>query len=438
ANTNKSSNSGVTPTTIFPFKYTIKPDGYLYADVNGQDYLAEFTAWGGHGLAMAGGHVEGNNKSNFRVHILPAGKSVELQGNGNGKCDAGENCGATLADIKANELWYTANYPHMKLIAVEHDITQDTSPYIPGETPEWRLFFSFDGGLQLNLQHTGEMSPDLIKLIKDSGQSSILDTTKQTNLSKPVDIPDGIKLARPQIIAGMSQQVGGQTYYPAIAQTEWSIVASQPTSMAEDCEWKNYFTTNIQAKMQKVLDTELTKPLPYGFFVSASGGSTITAETASEGALCTSDSINTAGNFDHLSANNSFGYYQVNGSNHPLGDVFTVFPIHKDSAAYKANASKFVTSADFMFRHGNDVAGFAGNTHYNIVMKQGSTTYTMNDLVGQVVDLTTAQDTTSNDHFIVKIDRGDNGGANMPIGKYFGVRYKIEKDKLIVAWGDLA
>jgi hypothetical protein len=64
----------------------------------------------------------------------------------------------------------------------------------------------------------------------------------------------------------------------------------------------------------------------------------------------------------------------------------------------------------------------------------------MHDLSGQVIDMTTATDTAQNDHFTVRIDRGDNGGtaATMPIGKYVGVRYKIEKDRVVVAWGELA
>jgi hypothetical protein len=148
---------------LFPFKNTLTADGYRYATVNGQDFPAEFTSWGGHSLPQAGGHVEGNNKSNFRIHIQPAGKTVAL---------ADGSLGVTLADAQANAPWYTAENDGMKLIAIEHLTNQDTAPYIPGEGTQWRLYFSAAGGINLNLQHTGEISPELIKLITDSGQTS--------------------------------------------------------------------------------------------------------------------------------------------------------------------------------------------------------------------------------------------------------------------------
>lgn len=427
----------ITPTDIFPFTYKIGQDGYMYTVVNGQDFLTEFTSWGGHGEAMAGSHVEGNNKSNFRVLILPSGKTIEVRGNGNGVCDFGEVCGAPLSDIKANELWYMANYPHMKLIAIERDSNQDTSFYIPGEQRAWRLHFSFDGGLDFNLQHAGELSPEITQLIKDSGQSSVLQTTQYTRLSKKIDIPAGIKLARPQIMGGEPKNIGGQTIYAAIAQTEWTITKTKISDNAQDCQWKNYFTADIQAKMQKVLDTELVNPLKYGLFMAASGGFKISPETVSEGTLCASDSITTNEKFTKLSANNSFGFYKVNGANHPLGDVFSVYPIHKDSIAYQKYKDQFAPSADFMFRRGHDVSGFT-NTQEKIVMSQGAKKYIMNNLSGEVVDLTAANDTPDNDHFIVKIEQGDNGASDMPIGKYFGVRYRLEKDRLVVVWGGLA
>lgn len=433
----KKNNEKIIPTDIFPFTYKIKDDGYMYTVVNGQDFLTEFTAWGGHSEAMAGSHVEGNNKSNFRVLITPAGKTKEVRGNNNGICDFGEVCGTTLDDIRANELWYMANYPNMKLVVISRDSNQDTSFYIPGEQRAWRLQFSFDGGLDFSLQHAGELSPELIRLIEDSGQNSLLQTTQYTRLKKPIKIPAGIRLARPQIMGSQDTKViDGQTIYAAVAQTEWTITKTKNADRSVACQW-NYFTADFQEKMQKVLDNELVNPLQYGLFMAASGGSKILPETVSEGKLCASDSIVAVSDFTKLSANNSSGFYKVDSGNHPLGGVFSVYPIHKDSAAYQKYKDLFVPGAEFMFRRGQDVSGFT-STREKIVMKQGDKKYTMSNLSGEVVDLTTANDMPENDHFIVKIEQGDNGAVDMPIGKYFGVRYRLEEKRLIVSWGDLA
>ncbi len=443
------SSQAITATSQLPFKYSIKPDGYLYSLVNGQEFLTEFTAWGGHAFAQAGGHLEGNNKSNFAVHILPKGQTVEVLGNSDGVCDSGELCGATLANIRSNELWYTATYPHMKLIGFSRDQMRTPSPYIPGEPGQWRLFFSFDGGLNLQLQHVAELSPQLIQLIKNSGQALALNISTNSYgrgpvpLRKPVSLPDGIKLARPEIIQLAMNQVGGQNVYAADAQTEWSIVPTQPIDRRETCQW-NYFTPAMRAKMQKILDTELLKPIPGGRFVSGAGGG-VGIESAAEGVLCASDSFQTSpGLFTQISANNSFGFFQVNSSNHPSGRVFSVFPIHTTSAAYQANKALYSPGAQYMFRTGPDISGFSNTSNFQIVLKEASQTYTLQDLTGEIVDLATSTDTVKNNHFTVKIYRV--GGSSEPasssgsalLGKYFGVRYRLEKSRAIVAWGDLS
>lgn len=443
------SSRGISATSQLPFKYTIKPDGYLYTLVNGQEFLTEFTAWGGHAFAQAGGHVEGNNKSNFGVHILPTGQTLEVMGNGDGVCDSGELCGATLANIRSNELWYTATYPHMKLVGISRDQMHMPSPYIPGEPGQWRLFFAFDGGLNLQLQHVAELSPQLIQLIKKSGQASTLNIPTnsygrgQIPFRKPVNVPNGINLARPEIIQLAANQVGGQTVYAADAQTEWSIVPTQPMDRRETCQW-NYFTPSMRAQMQKVLDTELLKPVPRGRF-SSGADQGVGIESAAEGVLCASDSIQTSpGLFTQLSANNSFGFFQVDTANHPSGKVFSVFPVHSNSAAYQANRALYSPGARFMFRTGPDISGFSNTANFQIALKEGSRTYTFQDLTGEIVDLAAAADTVKNNHFIVKIYRV-KGSSEQPsstgsilVGKYFGVRYRLEQSRVVVAWGDLS
>jgi hypothetical protein len=412
-------------TAVLPFKSSIKSDGYLYATVNGQDFPAEFTSWGGHSLPMAGGHVEGNNKSNFRIHIQPQGKTAALPDG---------SLGVTLADAQANAPWYTAENDGMKLIAIEHLTNQDVSPYLPGEGTQWRLYFSFAGGLNLNLQHTGEVSPELIRLITDSGQTNLLSATQYTTLTTPISVPLGTRLARPQLIDVQSAKVAGVTMYQADAQTEWSITPTMVQSKAESCQW-NYFSADTQAQMQKVLDTELTKPQPHGLF-----SGTPAIEASAEGSLCASDTI-AYDNYAAISTNNSFGFYQVTGATKPTGDVFAVYPVQKKSAAYLANAASYAAPAvDFMFRRGKDISGFSDTSKYQFQLKEGAKTYTLHELSGEVIDMPAAADTAANDHFTVKIDRGDNGvtGSSMPIGKYMGVRYKIESDKVVASWGELA
>ncbi len=424
---------------VLPFANTIESSGLLTATVNGQKFPVEFTSWGGHSLPHAGGHVEGNNKSNFRIHILPKDSSVELSGNGNGTCDSNELCGVTAATAKANAPWYTAQNKGMKLIALEHQTSQDLSPYIPGETPQWRLYFSFDGGLDLNLQHSGEIAPELLQLIHASGQDSVLGATQYTKLTKPIDVSLGMKLARPQIIAVQSKVIGGQKLYQADAQTEWNITPTMVTSKVIDCQWK-YFPSGIQKQLQAAMDAELINPDAYGLFSGTGAVGKVGVEGAAEGSLCASDSI-TFNNYTKISSNNSFGYYQITDATQATGEVMAVYPISKNSAAYGANKSSYASSSvDFMFRRGADVSGFADTHNFSFSLKQGSKAYTMRDLSGEIVDMATAADTAQNDHFTVRIDRGDNGGtaATMPVGKYVGVRYKIEKDKVIAQYGELA
>ena len=412
-------------TAVLPFKNTIKADGYLYATVNGQDFPTEFTSWGGHSLPMAGGHVEGNNKSNFRIHIQPQGKTVALPDG---------SLGVSLADAQASAPWFIAENDGMKLFAIEHLTNQDISPYVPGEGTQWRLYFSFSGGLNLNLQHTGEISPELIKLITDSGQANLLSVTQYTTLTTPITVPLGTRLARPQLISLQSSKVTGATIYQVDAQTEWSITPTMVQSKAESCQW-NYFSKDIQTQMQKALDTELTKPQAHGLF---SGTSPI--EAAAEGSLCASSTI-AYDNYSAISSNNSFGFYQVSDATKPTGDVFAVYPVDKKSAAYLANSSGYASSAvDFMFRRGKDISGFSDTSKYQFQLKEGAKTYTLHELSGEVIDMPATADTSANDHFTIKIDRGDNGvtGSSMPIGKYLGVRYKIESDKVVVSWSDLA
>lgn len=430
--------SDVSAIAAIPFASKIESNGLLTATVNGQNYPVEFTSWGAHSLPHAGGHVEGNNKSNFRIHILPQGNSVEISGNGNGTCDSGELCGVTAADAKTYAPWYTAQNKGMKLIAVELLTNQDLSPYIPGEGKQQRLYFSFEGGLDLNLQHTGEISPELLKLIHDSGQDSILEATQYTKLSKPIDVPLNTKLARPQIIAVQSKTISGRTIYQADAQTEWSITPTMVTSKSTDCQWK-YFPSTTQKQLQSAMDIELTHPDSHGLFSGTGSATSVGVEGAAEGSLCASDSI-VFDNYTKISSNDSFGYYQVDNVTKATGEVMAVYPISKNSAAYKANKSQYVASANFMFRRGADVSGFADTKSFSFSLKQGSRNYTMHDLSGEVIDMSTKADTAQNDHFTVRIDRGDNGGsaATMPIGKYVGVRYKILKDKVIAQYGELA
>lgn len=424
-------------TAVLPFKNSVS-SGSLYALADSQKYSVEFTSWGAHSLPHAGGHVEGNNKSNFRVHIAPTSKTINIS-TGSNSCNVGtELCGVTATDAKANTLWYTAENKGMKLIAVEHLTNQDLSPYIPGEGTQWRLYFSFDGGLDLNLQHTGEISPELLQLIHASGQDSILEATQYTKLNKPVDVALGTKLARPQIIAVQSKQINGSTYYQADAQTEWSITPTMQTSKEQTCQWK-YFSSDIQKQMQNVLDNELTHPETYGLFSGSGSNGSVGVEGAAEGSLCASDTIGYS-IYSKISSNSSFGYYQVNDAVKATGEVMAVYPISKTSAAYQANKAAFVSSADFMFRRGADVSGFADTKNFSFSLSQGSKTYTMRDLSGEVIDMPLASDTAANDHFTVRIDRGDNGGTatTMPIGKYVGVRYKIRKDRVIMQYGELA
>jgi hypothetical protein len=424
-------------TAVLPFKNSVS-DGSLYALTDSQKYTVEFTAWGAHSLPHAGGHVEGNNKSNFRVHIAPSGKSVNIT-TGSTSCNTTTDlCGVTATDAKANTIWYTAESKGMKLIAIEHLTNQDLSPYLPGEGTQWRLYFSFDGGLDLNLQHTGEVSPELLQLIHVSGQDSILEATGYTKLGKPVDVALGTKLARPQIIAVQSKQMNGSTFYQADAQTEWSITPTMQTSKDQTCQWK-YFTSDIQKQMQTVMDNELTHPQTYGLFSGSGSSAAVGVEGASEGSLCASNTI-AYDNYSKISSNDSFGYYQINDAAKASGEVMAVYPINKTTAGYQTNKASFVSSADFMFRRGADVSGFANTKNFSFSLSQGAKTYTMRDLSGEVIDMPTAADTTSNDHFTARIDRGDNGGsaANMPIGKYVGVRYKIEKDKVVMQYGELA
>lgn len=427
-----------TADAALPFASTIQSTGLLTATVNGQNYPVEFTSWGAHSLAHAGGHVEGNNKSNFRAHILPKDKSVELYGNGNGTCDSDELCGVAAVDAKANTVWYTARNKDMKLIALEHLTNQDMSPYIPGETPQWRLYFSFEGNLDLNLQHTGEISPELLQLIHASGQDGILEATQYTKLDKPVEVPLNTRLARPQITFSQSKVIGGRTIYQADAQVEWNVTPTMINSKDLDCQWK-YFPAAVQKQMQTVLDRLLTHPDPHGLFAGTGASTGFGLEGTAEGTLCASNSI-AYNNYTKISSDNSFGYYHVNDASRASGEVMAVYPISKNSAAYRANKSSYVSSADFMFRRGGDVSGFADTKNFSFKLKQGSRTYTMRDLSGQVIDMTTAADTVQNDHFTVHIDRGDNGGtsATMPIGKYVGVRYKIQKDKVIMQYSELA
>jgi hypothetical protein len=415
---------------VLPFKNNIKADGYLYATVNGQDFPTEFTSWGGHSLPMAGGHVEGNNKSNFRIHIQPQGKTVALNDG---------SLGVTLADAQANAPWYTAENDGMKLIALEHLTNQDTSPYLSGEGTQWRLYFSFAGGLDLNLQHTGEISPELLKLITDSGQASILSVTQYTKLTTPVSVALGTRLARPQLINVQSAKVSGATIYQVDAQTEWSITPTMVTTKSQACQW-NYFSKATQTQMQSVLDTELTKPISHGLFSGTASSAGVGVEAAAEGSLCASDSI-AYDNYSALSANYSFGFYKVTDATKPTGDVFSVYKTDKNSAAYKANTASYASSAvDFMFRRGKDISGFSDTSKFQFQLSEGAKTYTLHELSGEVVDMPTAVDTATNDHFTVKIDRGDNGvgAATMPIGKYLGVRYKIESNRVVVSWGTLA
>jgi hypothetical protein len=425
-------------TAVLPFPNTVKSNGQLYATVNGQDYPTEFTAWGGHSLPHAGGHVEGNNKSNFRIHIEPSGKTVNMS-NGSSTCGATDLCGVTAADAKANAPWYLAENSGMKLIAVEKVANQDLSPYIPGEGIQHRLYFSFDGGLNLNLQHVGEISPELLQLIHASGQDAALEASQYTQLTKPVDVSKGTKLARPQIIAVQSKQIAGHTIYQADAQTEWSITPTMVTTKDIACQW-NYFSSDIKKQMQSVLDTELTHPSPNGIFAGTGTGNSVGVEAAAEGSLCASDTI-AYSNYSKISSNNSFGYYKVNDSTQATGEVMAVYPINKTSAAYKANQSSYASSnVDFMFRRGVDVSGFANTSNFSFSLSEGSKTYAMHELSGEVLDMPTAADTSSNDHFTVHIDRGDNGAtaATMPIGKFVGIRYKIQKDKVVMQYGQLA
>jgi hypothetical protein len=425
-------------TAVLPFKNTIKSDGLLYATVNGQDYPTEFTSWGGHSLPHAGGHVEGNNKSNFRIHIEPSDKIVNMA-TGGSVCSVTDLCGITAANARASAPWYTAENSGMKLIAVEKLASQNLSSYIPGEGMQLRLFFSFDGGLDLNLQHVGEISPELLQLIHTSGQDSALVATQYTKLAKPVEVSKGMALARPQIISVQSKVIGGQMIYQADAQTEWSITPTMVKSKDIACQW-NYFSDTLKKQLQAAMDTELTHPNPNGLFSGAGKSGSTGVEGAAEGTLCASATI-AYDNYSKISSDNSFGYYQINDAIKASGEVMAVYPINKASVAYQANKAAYASSSvDFMFRRGTDVSGFADTSHFSFNLAQGAKTYTMHDLSGEVIDMPAATDTVTHDHFTVRIDRGDNGAsvASMPIGKYVGVRYIIEKDKVVAQYSDLA
>ncbi len=438
-----------------PFKYSVGGDGRMYAIVNDQQFLTEFGAWGAHSQPHAGGHMEGNNKSNFRIYIQPKGKLVEMTGtatdpisgqtssltggNGNGLCDPSEMCGVTAEDAQTNAPWYTAENDGMQLVAIERNSNQNLSPYIPGEDKQWRLYFNF-AGLQLALQHIGQISPELVQKIKASGQESVLATTSYVDLKKPIDVPLGTRLARSQIIGNPSVVVQGKTIYKAEAQTEWTVTETRKDDPGEACQW-NFFSQGDQRQLQQVLDIELTKPTPFGFFIGGSPMSNkVGVEAASEGTLCASDSIK-FNDFQQISSNNSFGWYEITGDNHATGDIFAIYPVHTDSAIYRSVKSDYASGAvHFMFRRGPDTAGFADTSHYAITLKQGPKTYTMHEISGQVMDLTPTSDNPANDHLIIRVDRGDSGAnsGTMPVGKFLGLRYHLDKDKMLVRWSELA
>jgi hypothetical protein len=252
-------------------------------------------------------------------------------------------------------------------------------------------------------------------------------------------VPLGTRLARPQLIAVQSSKVADATVYQVDAQTEWSITPTMVREKAQLCQW-NYFDVATRTKMQKVLDAELTHPLAHGLFSGTSSATGVGVEAAAEASLCASDSI-AYDNYSAISANKSFGFYQVSDAMKPSGDVFSVYKIDKTSAAYTANANSFASPAvDFMIRRGKDISGFSNTSTYQFQLSEGAKVYTLHELSGEVLDMSSSADVVANDHFTVKIDRGDNGasGASMPVGKYVGVRYRLESNRALVRWGNLA
>lgn len=426
-----------------PMAHEFDAQGKLWVRQGPERHPVTFGAWGGHAAGHTG-HVEGDNKANFRVLLRPTGKIVELvgnrdhneNGNGNGVCEPGEGCGVTAEDAFAFAPWYVA--PRDLYIGGFARDPPVKGEYLPGQDKA-RLFL-FAPGMSLTLQHVGKVSDALVQILRDAGQEGILDTPAgqgEVFLKAPVAVPQGTVIARPQIAqGGEPASVGGKEIFYATAQTEWNW---STTAVSDDghaplpCQY-GLFSADDQRAFQRALDSEIRDPTPWGPFV-AKDANGLALETVAEMSACASE-LQDDRNYGALDTQRGYGWFDLLNAN-PRREAFALFPVHRDTVAYDANKARF-NSPDvaYMIIRSFQEPGLGPDIRFPLAY--AGATQSVRLLSAEIIDLPEGKATAGPHLMTAKISRMSGFDGPDLTGKYFAIRYDLRSDRVIVAWGSVA
>jgi len=422
-----------------PFKHEFDPsDERLYAVVNEQKFVAEFSGWGSHANGHTG-HGEGDAKSNYSIYLTPENEQIEFSnhannpnGNNDDFCDPGESCGITANVALKHAVWYYA--PHdMKLVRVNPSEGIDTSgSYIEGEASQWVIDFTV-GDTNFKLDHVGELSQEIEDLLVSRFGEGVKTNPSSIDfnslLNDHIDIAKGTKLARPQITYSFQSTVNGQVIYYAHSQVEWFVDSS--SNPDGTCFYKNY-SVEDQAKLQSAMDANFSTPHPYGRFVGYGSATSVDIYVAAQGKICNRDRFDLS-DYSRLSNEVSRTWVEKAARHEAL----SIYPINKDAKTYQTHAAEYdSTSVNYMFRW-----LIPNNSTDVITATDGVQTYRFFDASGEILNL--ADETATSGSFVMKF--GDVGtilvemenGSPDPAGMYLGFRYRLAGDKLILTHGEL-
>ena len=302
--------------------------------------------------------------------------------------------------------------------------------YVTGEGMEWMLAFQVCG-INLNMFHIGQLSDELNTLLVERFGEEVL--TNPGNVEfywlsiEPMDIPQGMPLARPQVTFSFSDEVDGETYYYAHAQMEWtandSFACDDISGYCGTCAYA-MFSEEDQNDLQGALDRNLIEPISYGRFLkyNPSTGDPASIFAAAHSELCAVDSFvleNTPETMATLFDNNSYSWLDKPMSTHAR-DYFAIYEIKKGGAAYE-EVREYYTNDDVSYMIVRDIVD--------------DTTGLPSGYFGAFGEVLSITDDGGEGTFIVRT-RNENTLPESDMSQYFAARYRLESDKLLVHWGE--
>jgi hypothetical protein len=305
----------------------------------GGDIFVSLGPWGAHNGPHTG-HIEGNAKADWiGLYAHSLDQMVELAGNGNGDCEAGETCGLAEADILAGIVDYVAPAGPFNVTDVRLERLDPAGVYF-GTDEHWRVrghvaYYSYD------FVHLREISSDLRDAMLVAGYDDPWAEDLPTDnliTGAPVVLGAGDTIARPQTVAeavpGHPGFYRGKFGVPESPSQQMEFFTSNRNSGFQE-SFYTWLAPDLEDALAAALETEGLNPLSFRYHQPFLTERRWRAEMA----LSNRDRMSLD---DYASVFSALGGWWENtaaacdGMVAICDQLFSIFPIRKDTAFYDA------------------------------------------------------------------------------------------------------